>query len=230
MYTVVIEGMNNSKLLIKFPTRSRPDKFFKVLDLYYHLLESNNYEFVISCDVDDITMNNNEVKNKLAEYENLSVNYNHNNCKVQAINSDLEGKQFDILLLASDDMIPEVRGYDAIIKDIFNNVFPDRDGVLWLDDGFQGNNLNTLSIMGYNYYKRFNYIYHPDYKSLYCDTEFTIVSQTLNKTYYFNQCLIRHCQYSIINDTPDQLYVRNDNLQHEDLQTFNKRRNINFNL
>jgi hypothetical protein len=222
--------MNNLKLLIKFPTRSRPDKFFKVLDLYYHLLESNNYEFVISCDVDDITMNNNEVKNKLSEYENLSVSYKPNNCKVQAINSDLENKKFDILLLASDDMIPEVRGYDVIIKEKFNNVFPDSDGVLWLDDGFQGNNLNTLSIIGYNYYKRFNYIYHPDYKSLYCDTEFTIVSQMLNKVHYFNKCLIRHCQYSIIKDSPDDLYVRNDKLQHEDLQTFNKRRIINFNL
>lgn len=222
--------MNNLKLLIKFPTRERPDKFFKVLDLYYHLLGSNNFEFVISCDSDDITMNNETVIEKLNQYKNLTVSFKDNKSKIEAVNSDIEGREFDILLLASDDMIPEVSGYDVIIKKIFEEKFPDLDGVVWLNDGFQGSNLNTLVIIGKKYYDRFNYIYHPDYKSLYCDTEFTIVSRALNKVIYVDKCLIRHQQYSIINDIPDELYVRNDELQHVDLITFNKRRDKKFDL
>jgi len=222
--------MNNLKLLIKFPTRERPDKFFKVLDLYYHLLQDSNFEFVVSCDEDDITMNNSAVISKLNQYDNLTVCFNNNKCKIEAVNADMQNRNFDILLLASDDMIPEVDGYDVIIKKIFEDRFPDLDGVVWLNDGFQGSNLNTLVIIGRKYYDRFKYIYHPDYKSLYCDTEFTIVSRALNKVIYVDKCLIRHQQYSIINDVPDQLYVRNDELQHIDLITFNKRKEKNFDL
>ena len=222
--------MNNLKLLIKFPTRERPDKFFEVLDLYYHLLGSSNFEFVISCDTDDVTMNTPEVISRLENYDKLTLCFSDNKSKVEAINSNLENKEFDILLLASDDMIPEVSNYDIIIKQLFKTYFPDLDGVLWLNDGFQGSNLNTLVIIGRKYYDRFNYIYHPDYKSLYCDTEFTLVSRALNKAVYVDTCLIRHQQYSIIKAEPDKLYVRNDELQHVDLDTFNKRKAKNFNL
>ena len=59
--------------------------------------------------------------------------------------------------------------------------YPDTDGVLWFNDGFQGNRLNTLCILGKKYYERFNYIYHPDYISLYCDEEQTNVARNMNK-------------------------------------------------
>lgn len=215
--------MNNLKLLIKFPTRSRPDKFFKILDLYYHLLVTNNYEFVVSCDTDDLTMNNIKVRQKLATYNNLTVHYKNNKSKVEAINNDLHGKEFDILLLASDDMVPEVHGYDAIIKEIMHQKFKDLDGVLWFNDGFQAANLNTLVIIGKKYYDRFNYVYNPCYKSLYCDLEFTEVSKILDKFVYIDKCIIRHQQYSIIKQAPDELYIKNDSLQHEDYRIFCER-------
>ena len=52
----------NLKLLIKFPTRGRPDKFFAVLDQY--IKKANNLEkiaFLISCDADDASMNNSKI-------------------------------------------------------------------------------------------------------------------------------------------------------------------------
>ena len=220
--------MKNLKLLIKFPTRNRPDKFFNILDQYYLLLRDNNYEFIISCDVDDSTMNNKAVKNKLEEYPNLKVFFENNKSKIEAINNNLIEREFDVLLLASDDMLPIKAGYDKIIKQKMSEHFPDTDGVLWFNDGFQRNNLNTLSIIGKKYYDRFNYIYHPDYKSLYCDIEFTLVSTALKKAKYFDDVIIKHIQYSIINESPDELYIRNDNLQHVDKITFDKRRENNF--
>ena len=50
------------KLLIKAPTRARPDKFKEVFTMYVEYL-SNNYpvKFVITCDTDDETMNNPEI-------------------------------------------------------------------------------------------------------------------------------------------------------------------------
>jgi hypothetical protein len=47
------------KLLIKIPTRARPERFFKTLDAYYHnLSELVPTHFLISCDIDDATMCN----------------------------------------------------------------------------------------------------------------------------------------------------------------------------
>jgi hypothetical protein len=216
------------KLLIKFPTRARPKKFFKVLDLYYLHLRDTNFKFIVSCDTDDTTMNTPEIKEKLQQYPNLKFCFNNNTTKVEAINNDLSDVEFDILLLASDDMIPVKPGYDKIVKEKMSQNFPDTDGVLWFNDGFQKSNLNTLCIIGEKYYNRFKYIYHPSYKSLYCDTEFTIVSQKLNRVKYFDDTIIKHEQYSIINEQPDELYIRNDKLQFDDKNNFECRYKNNF--
>lgn len=216
------------KLLIKFPTRERPKKFFEVLDLYYSYLRDLNFQFIISCDVDDYSMNNLETIKKLKTYPNLKYYFEKNTSKVEAINNNLKNVSFDILLLASDDMIPIQPGYDIVIKEKMLENFPDTDGVIWFNDGFQGSNLNTLCILGKKYYERFNYIYHPDYKSLYCDTEFTIVSKKLNRAKYFDNIIIKHQQYSIIQKEPDDLYQRNDSLEPIDKKTFQIRLKNNF--
>ena len=220
--------MNNLKLLIKFPTRNRPSKFFKIIDEYYSMLRDSNFEFVVSCDIDDATMNNNSVIEKLQTYPFLSYYFCENKTKIEAINNNLKDKNFDILLLASDDMLPVKVGYDQIIKKKMSEYFPDTDGVLWFNDGYQKDRLNTLCILGKKYYDRFGYIYHPDYKSLYSDTEFTIVSTSLNKAKYFDDVIIKHIQYSIINELPDELYIRNDKLEEYDKNIFLTRKKNNF--
>lgn len=218
------------KLLIKFPTRERPEKFFKVLDTYYKNLRDVDYEFIITCDIDDETMNNDIIKNKLNSYPNLKYYFDYNKSKVEAVNNNLENTNFDIILLASDDMVPVKEGFDITIKQKMDEYFPDTDGVLWFNDGFQGQNLNTLCILGKKYYDRFGYIYHPSYNSLYCDTEFTIISKKLNKVKYFDEIIIQHQQYSIIKEAPDNLYIKNDSLEPRDKIVFNKRYTENFPL
>ena len=47
------------KILIKFPTRNRKNKFFNTLKKYHNLCEDiNNVKFLISIDEDDSEMNN----------------------------------------------------------------------------------------------------------------------------------------------------------------------------
>jgi hypothetical protein len=83
--------------------------------------------------------------------------------KIGAINRDMDlAPPFDILLLASDDMIPIVKGYDRIIRD---NMPLDTDRVLHFNDGHRTDSLNTLCILGKKYYDRFGYIYYPEYKT-----------------------------------------------------------------
>ena len=217
------------KLLIKFPTRNRKEKFFEVLNIYYDLLQDiDNTKFVITCDEDDPSMNNEEVRNDLFKYKNLEVYYGNSKTKVEAINNDLENQEFNIVLLASDDMIPQIKGYDEIIREKMKTHFPDTDGVLWFNDGYQSRRLNTLCVLGKKYYNRFNYIYHPDYKSLWCDNEFTQVSLLLGRVVYFTNVIIRHCHPVITGEKADVLYEKNDSFHDEDKLVFEERMKNNF--
>ena len=57
------------KLLIKFPTRGRPDKFFSVLDEYINKAKNlDKIAFLITLDNDDISMKKNI--HRLEEYKN----------------------------------------------------------------------------------------------------------------------------------------------------------------
>ena len=159
------------KILIKFPTRGRRDKFFNVLDIYYQLASNNdNIEFQITIDTDDETMNNNIVLSKLGTYKNLKYSLGVSKNKIDAVNRNLTIGDWDIILLASDDMIPKVKGYDDIIRNKMTELYPDTDGVLWFNDGNQGDKLNTLCILGKKYYERFNYIYTFSlFSRMYCN-------------------------------------------------------------
>ena len=199
------------KILIKFPTRNRKDIFFNTLNKYYNYLDDiDNVKFVITCDIDDKSMNNKEVKELLDSYKNLKYYFGNSKTKIEAINNDLEDLVFDILLLASDDMIPQVKGYDTIIRKDMKKYYPNKDGILWYFDGYN-KSINTLSIMGLKYYKKNNYIYNPIYRSFFCDTEQTILAQKSNKITFIDNTIIKHLHP----DNTDELYKSYDNTYKE---------------
>ena len=78
------------RLLIKFPTRGRKDKFFLTLDKYYeYCSDIDNTMFLISIDTDDTEMNTDEVINKLSTYKNIKVVIGYSLSKIDAVNRDL---------------------------------------------------------------------------------------------------------------------------------------------
>ena len=202
-------------LLIKFPTRGRRNKFLKVFNTYQKKLSGNNsVKFLVSLDVDDTEMNSDLVKDVLSQYTNTLVIYGDSENKIHAVNRDINQIDvWDVVLLASDDMVPQIDGYDEVILNKMKDCYPDTDGVLFFNDGFQGNKLNTLCILGKKYYDRFGYIYYPDYKSTWCDNEFMDVANLLNKQTYFEEVIIKH-------EHPDWGYGAIDDihkLNHENL-------------
>lgn len=227
--------MNNDlKILIKFPTRGRPQKFFDVLNKYIKMADNpSRIAFLISADEDDASMNNSDVRNALDVYsKNIKLAYFFGNSKtkIEAVNADMEKVMgWNILVLASDDMIPLVQGYDNIIRNDMNEYFRDMDGVLWYNDGGQ-NNINTLCILGKKYYDRFGYIYHPDYVSLWCDNEFTDVSVQLKKVYKSDKTIIEHAHPVYQKTEYDALYVRNESYFNIDKETYIKRKEKNFDI
>lgn len=217
------------KLLIKFPTRNRPNKFFKALDTYVNYLDDPTTQIIVSCDNNDPTMTEAYVKEVVEQYNNVKMCYGDSKTKIEAVNADLKDVEFDILLLASDDMIPKVKGYDTIIKNKMKEHYPDTDGVLWFNDGHKGNELNTLCILGKKYYDRFGYIYHPDYVSVWCDNEFMDVAKLLGRQTYFDEVIIEHQHPDWGYGQQDVIHSINQRYEAQDKQLYTTRKLNNFN-
>jgi hypothetical protein len=227
-------------MVIKFPTRGRPQKFVGVLDKYINFLSGMHHvDFVVSFDYDDPSMNND---NMWSLFNRLNAQMDgriHAVCgkstgKISAVNADLDKVvrlNPDVILLASDDMIPVMGGYDDIIARGMAKYFPDTDGVLHFNDGFSGQDrLITLSILGRKYFNRFNYLYYPGYKSVFCDNEFTDVARLLNRVVYINQTIIQHQWVGAT--SPDGLHVRNESAEmyEHDRPIYEQRKACNFDL
>lgn len=222
----VWKGGRNKKILIQFPTRQRPEQFKKYFLTYIDLLvDKSSYEIHVSCDTEDKTMNNDKIKKLISFFSRVSTTYNGNKSKIEAINKGVTERDWDILILASDDMFPLVEGYDNIIRKLFEEHFPDGDGVLHFNDGFQKEKLNTLCVIGRKYYNRFGYIYYPGYKSFYADNEFDDVSRKLDKRVYIDQVIIEHRHPGNYSGTErDGLYKRNARFAKEDQKIYNDRK------
>jgi len=218
-------------LLFKFPIRQRVEKLFSTLDKYYDFIQDkDNFQFVINIDTDDKSLNNKEVLKRLGEYHNLIAIVGNSTNKIAAVNINMPEDGWDICVLVSDDMIPQVKGFDNVIRDKMQSYFPDTDGVLFFNDGHRQKELNTLCIFGIKYYQRFGYIYNPQYKTVACDREFTQVADDLKKQAYFPEVIIEHQHPCFGYMNNDSLYKKNEIDAYADDRHYHYRKSINFPL
>ena len=222
-----------SKLVVKFPTRNRPEKFKTVFTRYLTFLSGKHtVQFVISMDKDDSSMNCRSIKrwlNTRAKNALVSWNYGQSKSKIEACNADLENVEGDVLLLASDDMVPIRQGYDQIIFDVFAEKFPNFDGAVRFWDGKRKRSdpLMTLPVIGLPLYRQFGYVYHPAYRSVYCDNEQTEVFSNMAKLVIDPRCIIEH-QWKP--GAWDELHARNESREvyKLDKKTFEERQSLGF--
>lgn len=214
------------RILVKFPTRSRPKQFLKVLNLLNEkATDRNNINYLVTVDSDDPTMSN--IENEI-NVNNVTISRGKSDSKIHACNRDMIIGGWDIVVLMSDDMIPQVEGWDDIIRLDMDRFFPNLNGTLWYNDGYQ-DRICTLCILGKKYYDHFGYIYHPDYHSLFVDNEFTEVAQYSGKMNYSPQVLFSHEHFA---NKPgvkrDSLYDRNEALFNLDKVTYERRKAEGF--
>lgn len=226
------------KILFKYASRSRREKFFEGLDNILELItDKENYCILISLDSDDLTMYNQHTFNKFKEYlqkygNHLVIKYGTSLNKVDAINRDVneikERFDFDILVNFSDDMKFTKNGFDDIIRKKFKTHFPDTDGNLHFNDGYTKDAISTMSIIGRKYYDRYNYIYHPSYKSLWCDNEYTTIAKRQNKMVYFDEVIFLHNHPSNIGGMIDEQLIKTESFSEQDRLNYESRLTNNF--
>lgn len=214
------------RILIKYPTRSRPIQFLKILKTYYEsALDKTNIDWVVSYDLDDKTMTSDVLYKAQQIIPGIILKGGYSTSKINACNRDMRAVNvWDIVVLISDDMEIEVQGWDEIIRKEMQKSFPDTDGCLWFYDGYQ-DRICTFSIIGREYYKRFNYMYHPSYQSLWCDNEFTDVAKSLNKLKYIPNPIVKHQHPSWGGGVKtDKLYEHNESFYNQDAENYRKRK------
>lgn len=225
-------------ILVKFPTRSRPAKFFAGLDnILSTAADLKHITILISADSNDLTMCSLETLEKLKGYlqdhKNINIVFGQSQNKVHAINRDIEKVTgWDIVVVFSDDMRFVVKGWDDIIRKHFQQLYPNLDGNLHFFDGYVDDRCCTMLIIGKTYADRFGYLYNPEYKSLECDVEHTLVAKKLKRIAYFKNQIASHDHPVNTGRTQDiDAQLRFTESQGaEDRQTFNRREKINFGL
>jgi len=211
------------RILLKCPTRGRREKFLSTIKKWVEFAEHpDQLGILVSADVDDVSMSGFS-ETDLPDVPWKKVCFGNSKTKIQACNADMDKVDWpwDIVVLVSDDMIPEVKGYDTQIC----AAMPSLDHVVWIYDGHQNGNLNTLNVFGRDRYHLWGYLYHPSYKSLYCDNEVTDWCRAnKSKCTIIPVVLIRHVHPLTAGIQSDKLYDRNQAYLNEDRQVYAKRK------
>ena len=211
------------KILFKLTSRSRPQRFLETIDnILLNVSSDCDFKILCSLDLDDTSMTSLPMPND----KRITYVFGSSKNKIDAINRDMEaGGDWDILINMSDDMRFTFKDFNKTIEDSFKL---GTDLCLHLPDGNQNERLITLAILGRKYYERFNYIYHPSYKSLWCDVEMTEVAKSLGKYMYVPVNVFRHMHPAFGLAPNDAQYQHTESFFHEDEITYNRRKESGY--
>lgn len=154
----------------------------------------------------------------------LNFIVNSNRSAVDAINNAAKESTGDILVVMSDDFdCPQDWG-----KQIISLTTGKTDWIAKTPDGIQ-RWMITLPIMDRHYYNRFGYVYYPEYRHLFCDTELTCVADLLQRKIELPINFV-HNHYSVSKSKKDEISVRADATQEQGEKLFIERAKKNFDL
>ena len=206
-------------ILYNFATRSRPDKFKACIE-NMQSLAIHPYKILVKADLDDSSMGQDYVP----KHDNIIYAYGNSDSKIHAINRDIDKvNDWDILVNVSDDQLFNKYGFDDTIINSFDN----NDQFLHFPDGNRSD-LATMSIMGRKYFERFNYVYHPTYKSLWCDNEAQEVAISLGCYKFCNTHIFDHLHPAFGKGNYDAQYRKTESYSMMDKANYELRKFYGF--
>ncbi len=215
---------------MKVTSRGRPFELVKCIKSYLELADNPNIlNWLFTFDVDDLNYNNKPFIDLVSSLvPGAYISFGRSNSKIHAINRDVEAyttcNEWHILLNISDDQLAIQKGWDTEISNLIPNSL---DASLWFSDGWQ-DRINTQEILGFNYYNIDKYIYHPEFKSFFCDNLSTEVAKKRGKLIKSNKCIIKHYHPGWSKDTHmkhDETYNKCTKDWKHDEDLYNKLKN-----
>jgi hypothetical protein len=189
-----VDCPDKSRFFFQYPSRGRPGWFKETFTAYLENLSGeHHYRFQVAIDTDDATMNNADMLEWIGDRASVVIG-NHQS-KIEACNSALpDPGNFDVVVLISDDMVPFKHGFDDVIHKDFKRYCPDYDGVMRYWDRMRliNEHLVTWTVMGREFFKYYGCLYHPNYRSQWCDNELTDVALRENKLFHSTAEIVEH--------------------------------------
>lgn len=215
------------KISIIHPSRQRPQMAYETYKKWMtQCVHTNEVEYILSVDNDDPTLQsyNWEFKNAL----DVTFHYNNNRSAIDAINYAAQFAKGNIFIVVSDDF-DTFFAWDEFLLEKLKDYC---DFIVKTNDGYLGNNwLITLPILDREYYNRFEYIYYPEYKHLWCDTEMTVVGKMLGKIIdlqHFTDKVFKHNHHTMGLMEKDEIAVKNDATWDQGKSLFLERYDADF--
>lgn len=221
------------KILFKFPSRSRPQRFFETLNNIHSMVSNkDNYHVVCTLDLDDPTMYNDQVIKEAEHYANTTLMYGLSKSKIDAFNRDMEHlyQDYDIIVAVSDDMKFIIYGFDDLIREGFQFNAPDFDALLHYPDNDAKHIIPVLYVAGRVYFERDLHIYNPIYWSLFCDNESSEVAKIRGKYFFMGIQLLNHLNPAYGHLPRDEQFNKQQDMWGHDENIFNIRKANNFGL
>lgn len=211
--------METKHILFNFASRSRPVKFAQVC-AFIQAHCKPPFTIWAKVDTDDV---------KIEQYRQVNgivLNEGTSSSKIHAINRSVPSDGWDILVNVSDDIVFTDTAFAEIIR-----TYCEPDDFLLFPEPFadgqviKGKNerIAIMSVMGNAYYNRDGYVYHPDYKSLFCDNEATAVARERRCLKEVEANIFYHAHPSAGYKTNDAQYKRTEAFWNEDKATYYRR-------
>jgi hypothetical protein len=228
--------MPEYKILVKYATRGRPERFFDGMEsIYQNVSRVDGMRVLITADMDDASMVGEGVLKQIEKYPNAKIIHGTSESKIHATNRDMEllpdqWKDWDIIVNFSDDQRFIFYGWDEIIRqELYAHGL---DTLLHIPDQDAGAHLAVMYIAGRPFYDRFGFIYNPAYKSLFCDNEVMEIAQKLGKYRYSNTPgVFVHLNAAYGHSEKDAMFLEQQEIGWTiDQETYNERKANNFYL
>lgn len=213
--------MPDKQITIIHPSRSRAELAFKSASQWV-ASAGMDVEYILGLDEDDPQLN---------KYTEVYTGFNRlvvtskNRSAVDAINNAAKLASGDILIVISDDwLLPQNWAVD-ILKASDGKT----DWIMNTPDGLQ-KWLITLPILDRTYYNRFGYIYFPEYRHMFADTEISCVADLTGRRIEAD-IQFHHKHYSTPGGIPkDAISIRADATWEQGEKLFIERYKRNFDL
>jgi hypothetical protein len=220
--------MNNKTITIIHPSRQRPEMALQTKKNWMqNAIHKSSIEYILSIDNNDPTLYD---YNWMFSHEyDTKIKYNNNWSAMEAINVVAPQSIGNLIVVVSDDF-DCFEGWDEYL---LSHLQGDSDYIVKTSDGYMNSDwLITLPIMDRAYYNRFGYVYHPDYKHMWSDTEMTTVGHMLGKIIDLqnSNAVFKHRHYTINEMQKDAVNEKNDATWNQGKSLFLERFDRDFDL
>lgn len=190
----------------------------------YKLNKTLNIEVIVSLDDDDQAINDYREIYESIDSLNVKVIQNNNTSAVSAINYAATFAKGDILIVVSDDTDCPENWDELLLKEVEGKT----DWILKTQDGIQ-KWIITMPVMDRAYYNRFGYIYYPEYRHMFCDTELSCVADLTGRRLE-SKLMFEHLHYSTGKSVKDAISDKADKTWDQGEKLFLERYQRNFDL